>query len=133
MLDTKKIRLMTKLAVYEGNEGKSDLAIHGYTEGNYVNLQMIKSIICVTIGYGILLILGCFRYYSESASRAFVLSQRGFIIPAIIMYIFLLISTIIFSRRLYRERFRQMKIRVREYDRNLNRLRKHIDEKKKQI
>ena len=132
LLDTRKIRLMTKLAVYEDTQGKSDLAIHGYTEDNYVNLQMIKTIICVTTGYGILLFLSCFRFYSEVASQGFAFNVRGFVIPAVVIYILILVGSIIFSRRIYRERFRQMKIRVKEYDRNLQRLRRHIDKKKKQ-
>ena len=57
MLNNDKIRLMTKLAVYEDKEGKEDIRLSKYYKTDYVRYQVIKSIICTTIGYALILVL----------------------------------------------------------------------------
>lgn len=61
MLNFKKIRLMTKLAVYEKKEGKEDIYLSKYYKTDYVRLQVLKSIISATVGYG--LIIGMIGFY----------------------------------------------------------------------
>ncbi|HHT57562.1 hypothetical protein [Herbinix luporum] len=61
MLNFKKIRLMTKLAVYENKEGKEDIYLSKYYKQDYVRLQVIKSIISATIGY--ILIITMIGFY----------------------------------------------------------------------
>jgi len=51
MLNNDKIRLMTKLALYENKEGKEDISLSKYYKTDYVRFQVIKSIICATLGY----------------------------------------------------------------------------------
>ncbi len=57
MLNTNKVRLMTKLALYETKEGKEDIRLSKYYKTDYVRYQVIKSIICATFGYIFLLLL----------------------------------------------------------------------------
>ncbi|CRZ33330.1 hypothetical protein DFR55_11349 [Herbinix hemicellulosilytica] len=61
MLNFKKIRLMTKLAVYEKKEGKEDIYLSKYYKTDYVRFQVLKSILSATVGYG--LILGMIALY----------------------------------------------------------------------
>jgi hypothetical protein len=48
---------MTKLALYESKEGKEDIHLSKYYKTDYVRYQIIKSIICATIGYALILAL----------------------------------------------------------------------------
>jgi uncharacterized membrane protein YesL len=57
MLNNDKIRLMTKLAVYESKEGKEDISLSKYYKTDYVRYQVIKSIISATVGYLLILLL----------------------------------------------------------------------------
>jgi hypothetical protein len=68
MLNTNKVRLMTKLALYETKEGKEDIRLSKYYKTDYVRFQMIKSIICATIGYALVLFL-LFVYKAEYIIR----------------------------------------------------------------
>lgn len=51
MLNEERIRLMTKMASYEANEGKKNVSIGSYFRGDYIGLQVIKSVISGTIGF----------------------------------------------------------------------------------
>ena len=64
MLNNDKIRLMTKLALYENKEGKEDIRLSKYYKTDFVRYQVIKSLIYSTIGYALILVL-LFLYKSE--------------------------------------------------------------------
>lgn len=64
MLNNNKVRLMTKLALYENKEGKEDIRLSKYYKTDYVRYQVIKSVICATIAYVLILAL-IFIYKSE--------------------------------------------------------------------
>lgn len=57
MLNNRKIRLMTKLALYETKEGREDIKLSKYYRADYVRLQLLKTIIMATVGYLILVLL----------------------------------------------------------------------------
>ena len=66
MIDPKKVRLMTKLAVYEEGPGKKDLRINGYSKRTYVNIKQLESVIAITAAYILAMVLYCWhlhRYY----------------------------------------------------------------------
>ena len=54
MLNEERIRLMTRMACYEAGEGRKNVAIGNYFRGDYIGLQVIKSVISATIAYVIL-------------------------------------------------------------------------------
>ena len=55
MLNEDKIILMTKMASYEENEGKKDLATGRYFRSDYISLQLLKAIFCGTISFAIVI------------------------------------------------------------------------------
>ena len=55
MLNERKIRLMTQLAIYEKKDGKEDLKLAKYYKGDYARLQAWKTAVAITIGYILLL------------------------------------------------------------------------------
>lgn len=61
MLNEERIILMTKMASYEEGEGKKNIAIGRYFRSDYIALQVLKGVLCATIGFGI--IFGLFLLY----------------------------------------------------------------------
>lgn len=57
MLNNHKIRLMTKLAIYEKEDGKEDIRLGRYYRVDYVRYQLLKTIVAVTGGYLILVLM----------------------------------------------------------------------------
>lgn len=104
MLNNEKIRLMTKLALYESKTGKEDIRLSKYYKTDYVRYQVIKSLICATLGYGLILVL-IMLYKSEYLIKNAVkldyktigLYLLGFYI--IIIAIYGLSSMVIYSRK----------------------------------
>lgn len=57
MLNNRKIRIMTKLAIYETKKGKEDIYLSKYYKTDYVRLNALKTVICTTIAYLLILAL----------------------------------------------------------------------------
>ena len=57
MLNNRKIRLMTKLAIYEEKEGKEDIKMSKYYKSDYVRYHMLKNIVSVTVAYILILVM----------------------------------------------------------------------------
>ena len=53
MIHEERVILMTGLQVYEDGDGKRDIAISNYFRGDYLGMQMLKSVIYVTIAAGL--------------------------------------------------------------------------------
>ena len=51
MVNMRKVRLMTKLAISEQTEGKEDIKLGKYFRRDYVRLKILHNIVAVTIGY----------------------------------------------------------------------------------
>ena len=93
MLNFKKIRLMTKLAVYEKKDGKEDIHLSKYYKTDYVRFQTLKSIITATIGYALILALIAFYRLEYLIKNAVVLDYKligtyvlGFYLMTITLY-----------------------------------------------
>lgn len=57
VLNNKKIRVMTKLALYEQRNGKEDIRLGKYYKTDYVRLQVLKTVVSVTVGYALILLM----------------------------------------------------------------------------
>ena len=57
MLDKRKVRLMTKLALYEQKEGREDMKISAYYKKDYISMKTVATILWTTVGYGCVILL----------------------------------------------------------------------------
>jgi len=61
MLNNEKINVMSRLALFEQKE-KEDISMSKYYKTDYIRLQILKTIVSVTIGYLlILLMIGIYK------------------------------------------------------------------------
>ncbi len=93
MLNFKKIRLMTKLAVYEKKDGREDIQLSKYYKTDYVRYQVLKSIISATIGYALIIALIVFYKMEYLIKNAVILDYKllgtyilGFYLMTITIY-----------------------------------------------
>lgn len=92
MLNFKKIRLMTKLAVYEKKDGREDIYLSKYYKTDYVRFQVLKSIITATIGYALVIALIVFYRMEYLIKNAVVLDYK--LIGSYILGFYLMVITI---------------------------------------
>jgi hypothetical protein len=132
MINEEKVKIMTKLAMYEKGEGKKHLPISRYYRSDYIGLALIKNFFLVTIGYGLILtVLAVYfsEYLMSNIHKMDLVVAGAYVIGG---YIIVLAAYSIMTYIQYSVKYFQAKRSVRKYYEDLTRLNKIYgrDEKK---
>lgn len=126
MIDEEKIKLMSKLAIYEKNYGTVDGKINGYYKSDYVYIKNWWTRISVTIaGF---LIVGLILFYKIFVEKldVFNINYKTYSVWLGSIIIGLLIFYSILSSYVYEKRYRDSEKRISNYLQML----KQLDAKK---
>ncbi len=122
MLNEDKIKIMSRCAMYEKGQGKEDLKINRYYQGDYVRLNTLKSLIGVTIGFilcfGLYLVLRA-EYYMENIVG---MDLWAFAKSVLKYYVIVLIIFAVISILFYGWKYADTQKRVRWYYKDLKSL-----------
>lgn len=131
MLDEKRVKLMTKLALYEETQGKDDFKVSEYYRKDYVGMHMISTFLWVTIGYvclaGLLALAGMDAIISKM-SVGFLITLM---IVAVAGYFVLLILFLSLTSRIYNKKHQHARNRVKMYNHDLIKLLKMYEKEKR--
>lgn len=129
MLNNKKIRTMTKLAIYEQKEGKEDIQMSKYYKSDYVRYNLLKTIVSVTVAY-LLVLMMIGVYYSEYLiSEAVTLDYKALGVKALAVYILILTAYFVGSIFGYNIKYEKSRGRLARYYKRLRNLDKQYHEK----
>lgn len=122
MLNEERIKLMTKMAAYEANEGKKNVAIGNYFRGDYIGLQVIKSIISATIAFVIVFGLFVFYDFEVFMSDIYKMDLLGFGRTVITAYLIFVAVYALISYMIYTYRYAKARKSLKMYYNNLKKL-----------
>jgi hypothetical protein len=91
MLDEKKVRIMTKLSIYEKTTGRYDIKLAKFYRSDYVHYQVLRTLIAVTLGYVLLLLLAAV-YKSDYLIAEAVTLDYASIGKAILRYYLMILA-----------------------------------------
>ena len=122
MLNEERITLMTKMAAYEADEGKKNVAIGNYFRGDYIGLQVIKSIISATIAFVIVFGLFVFYDFEVFMSDIYKMDLLGFGRTVITAYLIFVAVYALISYMIYTYRYAKARKSLKMYYNNLKKL-----------
>lgn len=122
MLNEERIKLMTKMASYEANEGKRNVSIGSYFRGDYISLQVIKSIISATIAFLIVFALFVFYDFEVFMSDIYKMDLLQFGKNVMIAYLVFVAIYAIISYLVYTYRYTKARKSLKMYYNNLKKL-----------
>ena len=117
MINEEKVKIMTKLAMYEQGRGRKHLPVSRYYRSDYIGLALIKNFFLVTIGY-VLIVAAVAVYFGE------YLLENIHRMYLIIGYVIVLAAYSILTYIQYSVKYYQAKKSVREYYSQLTELNK---------
>lgn len=122
MISEQRVKLMTRLAAYEEGEGKRNEAIGSYFRGDYISLQILKSVVCATLSFA--LIVGLYVLYDSELflTEIYEIDIMDYVKKIILYYAGFTAVYVIISYVIYAIRYRKAKRRLRVYFNNLRRL-----------
>ncbi|MCM1134291.1 MAG: hypothetical protein NC400_01830 [Clostridium sp.] len=122
MINEERVILMTKLASYEANEGKKDIAIVNYFRGDYIGFQVLKSIIAATISFVALFAVYLLYNFEELMQDVYKMNLLEYGKSIIIIYLCSVGAYGIISYILFSVRYSRAKKSLRNYYGNLRKL-----------
>lgn len=122
MLNEERVRLMTRMACYEAKEGRKNVAIGNYFRGDYIGLQVIKSVISATIAY--ILIFAMFILYDFEVFMAdiYKMDLLEFAKTVITYYLIFTVGYAVISYGVYTYRYTKARKSLKTYYNNLKKL-----------
>lgn len=123
MIQKEKVKLMTRLAISEKNMTKNDKKANKFYKTDYIKSQRLKTILCVTIGY-ILILCSIFLINLESiVNNIFSLNYKDIIFEVLLGYVFIWLFYTILIGKIYSKRYDKSKQKMLDYYDNLKKLR----------
>lgn len=128
MLNEKKIKLMTKLALFEEKEGKENIKLDQYYRIDYIRYQVMKTMVSVTIGY-LLILLSIIIYQAEYLlDNITTIHYKTIGIYALFVYLFVLILYSFIIGIISYFNYERSKKKMKRYKKNLKTLRQFYQE-----
>lgn len=122
MLNEDKVKLMTRMAMYEGKDGTEDFKISAYYRKDYSGFHTIVTIIWVTIGYLIAVGVGAMAFMDEIIKRFNMSFLIMLCICLVTGYIVTVVLYGIVASQFYQKKHNDARQRVKKFNHDLTRL-----------
>ncbi len=122
MINEEKVRLMTKLAIYEENKGKHIIPIGNYYKEDYVGIQMLKSFFTGTFAYLLILLLMACYQLEYLITEIVKLDVVAMIVSIVVAYVFYMAVYLGITYVICSTRYKKAQKSLKAYDNVLKKL-----------
>lgn len=128
MLNEEKIKLMTRMAAYEENEGKRSMQIGNYFRSDYIGLQVMKSVISATIAFAIVIAMYIFYDFESVMKEIYQVDLLATGKQILIAYVMFVGIYAVITYMIYAYRYTKAKKSLKKYYTHLTELSGFYDE-----
>lgn len=122
MINEERVKLMTRMAAYEKNQGAKNMAVVGFFRSDYISFQIIKTVITTTIAFAILFGLYMMYDFELFMKEIYKMDLFQFVKSVVIIYLILLGVFVLITYVVYLYRYNRAMQSVRLYNANLKKL-----------
>lgn len=115
MIHEERVILMTGLQIYEDGDGKRDIAISNYFRGDYLGMQMLKSVIYVTIAAGLFFAGYVFYNLEEFLNNIYQTNWLEYAQTLLTRYLVLVVAYTLITYLVYACRYAKAKKNLKKY------------------
>lgn len=129
MVREEKVKLMTKIAIYEKGIGKNEIAMHGYYKSDYVRINTLKAIVSATITFGLIFAIVAVYKMDYILANALKFDYVGVLKIAALAYAIWILVYWLFARILYAKRYEASRSNIIIYNHRLKKIQEESDKK----
>ena len=119
MLNEDKVKLMTKMAIYEKRFGKKNMKMTEYFRGDYVSWNAVKTVIAVTIAYVLIVAAWVFYHIEELIENVYTMDIVGLLKKIGVNYIIILGIYVMIAYIIYNVKYSKAMNSLKHYRTNL--------------
>ena len=124
MIDTGRVKLMSKMAHYDQKVSEEDIQICGYFKNDYVSLKTLTTALWVTVAYCIIVLAALFCFVDEFLSDLTPQKLLMLIIVVVVAYVVLIIVYCVCAHKFYKNKYAKSKNNIIKYYKQIVRLQK---------
>ena len=122
MVREEKVKLMTKIAIYEKHQGKTEIPMHEYYKGDYVRIHTLKAVIFATAAFAIILALLAVYKLDYILANVIKIDYRRTAIIIGLVYVVWILVYWLSARILYAKRYENSRSNIIIYNHHLKKL-----------
>ena len=122
MLNKDRIVLMTRMESYAKNEGRQNMQIGRYFRGDYISLQILKSVVSATIVYVLIFALYILYHLEQFLEDIYRMDLFAFARDVILYYGVTVVAYGLISYMVYAYRYSKARKSLKKYYGNLKKL-----------
>lgn len=122
MLSEEKIKLMTKLAVYEKHTGKKTMKLTKFFQMDYVGWNMLKTGVAITIGYCMLAAAYVVYHLEQFVEEIYTMDYMALVKEFASKYVILLIGYMAVTFLFYNVKYSRGMKSLKRYQNNLKKV-----------
>lgn len=115
MLNEERIKLMTKMVVYEEREGKTTIPIGKYFRSDYISICLVRAAITVTLAYCFILAMWFLYHFNNFMEHINSMNWLKFGKYLLINYIVVLILYLLIAYFFYSAKYNRAKRSLKVY------------------
>ena len=122
MVNEEKVKIMSRMAMFEDKIGKQNIEIAGYYKNDYIKSNSIKTVLASTVEFAAIIFLwvlgGPTSFFAVTGKLGMALS----IVVGILVYAGFVFAHVQISRRVNHNRFDKVQNEVKQYKKDLKEL-----------
>lgn len=122
MLSEEKIKLMTKLSIYEKRTGKKTMKLTKYFQMDYVSWNMLKTGVAVTVGYLLIVAVYIVYHFETFVEEIYTMDYIALGREIVTRYAMLLAGYMAITFLIYSVRYSWGMKSLKRYQKNLKKI-----------
>lgn len=122
MVREENVKLMTKIAIYEKREGRTEIPMNSFYKGDYVRLNCLKAVISATIAYVLVAALIVVYQLDYILANILKLDYKRLVFVILAVYGVWVCFYWLIARIIYAKRYEGARSNIIIYNHNLKKL-----------
>lgn len=122
MVREEKVKLMSKIAIYEKRDGKRELPINNFYKSDYVRINVLKTIVAATITYVLIVMITAIYKMDYILANILKVDYKKLVFVLLIIYGIWIFVYWLIARILYAKRYENSRSNIIIYNHNLKKL-----------
>jgi hypothetical protein len=129
MVREENVKLMTKIAIYEKRQGKTEIPMNEYYKGDYVRINTLRAVVSATVVYVLIFILWAVYKVDYILANVMKMDYKQVAAVILLTYAVWIFIYWVFARILYAARYEASRSNIIIYNHHLKKLQEESDKK----
>ncbi|MDE6433204.1 MAG: hypothetical protein K2L07_03105 [Lachnospiraceae bacterium] len=122
MVREESVKLMTKIAIYEKHQGRTEIPMHEYYKGDYVRINTLKAVVSATITFVIVFAMLVLYKLDYILANILKMDYKRLAVAIGLVYVLWIFIYWLFARIVYAKRYEASRSNIIIYNHHLKKL-----------